>query len=82
MLRTLLHVVLQVGITVARIAIMVAVAALTLAGRLMAAAVGALWRRQLASPSRARTSAPISPAPRPLAPEPRVRAHRPRPFKF
>lgn len=79
MLRTLLHVVLQIGIAAARIAIMVAAAVLTLAGRALAAACGALWRSwRSSSPAGPARAAPAPDAP----PEPRAAVHRPRPFRF
>lgn len=82
MLKTLLHVGLQIAVAAARIAIMAVIAALTLTGRLLAAAIGALWRQRQASLSGAAAPEPGTPSPRPPAPEPRVRAHRPRPFNF
>lgn len=82
MLKTLLDIVLGIGIAVARIAIMVAVAALTLAGRILAGAIGALWRRRQASRFDRTAPESITPSALPLAPEPRARASRPRPFKF
>lgn len=82
MLKTLLGVVLQMIVAAARITIMVAVAVITLAGRLMATVVGALWRRRPAYPSGRAAPEPTSPSPGSLAPEPRARASRPRPFKF
>lgn len=82
MLKTLLDVVLQVCIAVARIVIMVVVAALTLAGRLLATAVGFLWRRNhSATPGAATPESPFPILPTP-APKPRARPSRPRPFKL
>lgn len=81
-MKTLLHVALQIAVAAARIAIMAVIAALTFTGRLLAAAIGALWRQRQASLSGAAAPEPGTPSPRPPAAEPRVREHRPRPFKF
>jgi len=82
MIKTLLGVALQMIVAAARITIMAAVAVITLAGRLLAAAIGALWRHRHASLSGAAAPEPGNAKPQPPAAQPRLRGHRPRPFKF